>query len=130
MDVSWDDVRRVLAAIDSAPGEELELEVGDLRLVVLKRGQGAIRPATTPQDFELKSRAVGIFRRAAVQDGLAFVVDAGAVAQADEVLAAIEVLSETEPVRAPRAVEVVSLLVADGEFVEYGQPLMLLRPRS
>jgi biotin carboxyl carrier protein len=128
MYLGWDEVRQVLAAIDASPGEELELEVGELRVVVRKGRHGSGRAAPSARAFELTSPAVGIFRRAAVADGLAF-VGAGALTEPGEVLAAIEVLSEIEPVRAPGPVEVVSVLVPDGEFVEYGQPLMLLRPR-
>lgn len=133
MELSWDDVRQVLAAIDAAPLEELELEIGDLRLVVRKRAPG---PVGVPDprsrspvggEFELKAPAVGVFRRGALQDAILF-VEPGAVVQAGETLALIEVVREAHPVRAPETVEVVAVLVADGDFVEYGQPLMILRP--
>src|SRR5262245_17435991 len=126
MPLEWEDVRRVLAAIDASPGRELELEIGELRLVV-GRGPAPLTPDAA-DDFELRSPAVGLFRRAAVPDGLAMVAP-GALARADDVLAAVEVVDELEPVRAPRTVEVVRVLVDDGDFVEYGQPLMRLRPR-
>ena len=132
MDLNWNDVRQILAAIDAAPLEELELEIGDLRLVVRKRAPGPVgipEPRRAPGwgEFELKAPAVGVFRRGALQDAILF-VEPGAVVQAGETLALIEVIREAHPLPAPENVEVVAVLVADGDFVEYGQPLMILRP--
>jgi acetyl-CoA carboxylase biotin carboxyl carrier protein len=133
VDLHWDDVRQVLAVIDAAPLGELELEIGDLLLVVRKRAPGPVGVPEPPSrapvggEFELKAPAVGVFRRGALRDAILF-VEPGAVVQADEALALIEVVREAHPVRAPETVEVVAVLVADGDFVEYGQPLMILRP--
>src|SRR5262249_45827219 len=125
LELGWEDVRQVLAAIDATPLEELELEVGGLRLQVRKRapapGDGRASPASG-----LNAPAVGVFRRRGLDGGLLFVAP-GALVEAGEVRAVIEVFREIEPVRAPLALEVVAVLVADGDFVEYGQPLMLVR---
>jgi acetyl-CoA carboxylase biotin carboxyl carrier protein len=56
MDLSYDDVRQILKIIDASSVEELHLEIGDLKLVVRKRGARAEvvegdaspRPAATP----------------------------------------------------------------------------------
>ncbi|HEY7364518.1 MAG TPA: acetyl-CoA carboxylase biotin carboxyl carrier protein [Methylomirabilota bacterium] len=51
MDLSYDDVQKILKIIDGSSVEELHLEIGDLKLVVRKRGGTAeateFRPATT-----------------------------------------------------------------------------------
>ena len=129
MGLGWDEVRVVLAAIDAGPFEELELEVADLHVVVRKRrpgGQLAERSAGDAE-FELKSPAVGVLRRAPVRGGAPF-VSPGAIVRADDVLALVEVVREEQAVRAPASAQVVAVLVDDGEFVEYGRPLMILRP--
>jgi len=50
MDLSYDDVQKILKIIDGSSVEELHLEIGDLKLVVRKRGATAeateFRPAT------------------------------------------------------------------------------------
>ncbi|MGH7307824.1 MAG: hypothetical protein ACREK6_03940, partial [Candidatus Rokuibacteriota bacterium] len=52
MDLSYDDVQRILKIIDGSSVEELHLEIGDLKLVVRKRGATTeateFRPATAP----------------------------------------------------------------------------------
>jgi acetyl-CoA carboxylase biotin carboxyl carrier protein len=49
MDLSYDDVQKILKIIDGSSVEELHLEIGDLKLVVRKRGGAAeateFRPA-------------------------------------------------------------------------------------
>jgi biotin carboxyl carrier protein len=128
--LSWDDVRDVLRLIDASSLEELDLEIGDLRLVVRKRPAAApvpAGPAAREGQVELKSPAVGVFRRAA-PGGAAPFVGPGAIADADDLLALIEVAHETRAVSAPRRVRVMAILVEDGQFVEYSQPLMLVEP--
>jgi acetyl-CoA carboxylase biotin carboxyl carrier protein len=52
MDLSYEDVQRILKIIDGSSVEELHLEIGDFKLVVRKRGGGGgaeasdFRPAT------------------------------------------------------------------------------------
>jgi acetyl-CoA carboxylase biotin carboxyl carrier protein len=50
MDLSYDDVQKILAIIDGSSLEELHLEIGDFKLVVRKRGAGTeaceFHPAT------------------------------------------------------------------------------------
>jgi len=153
MELSWDDVRAILVAIDASPLEELELEVGDLRLVVRKRpspvrpapgggatiaagpsadlGAGAGGPAARGRagegEFELKAPSVGVFRRSPAGSGRRL-VEPGVLVSADEVLGLIEAAGEARDVRAPGTARLVVALVEDGEFVEYGQALMILRP--
>lgn len=132
MDLTWDEVRDVLRLIDEAPLEELELEIGDVRLVVRKRPAGAApaavtAPASREGQFELKSPTVGVFHPPPLRGAAPFVTP-GAIAEAGEVLALIAMLKEVRAVSAPRRVRVVAILVEDRQFVEYGQPLMLLEP--
>src|SRR5688572_8246489 len=53
MDLSYDDVEKILKIIDGSSVEELHLEIGDMKLVVRKRGAGAeateFRPAASAQ---------------------------------------------------------------------------------
>lgn len=41
MDLSYEDVQNILRIVDSSSLEELHLEIGDLKLIVRKRGAGA-----------------------------------------------------------------------------------------
>ena len=56
MDLSYEDVQNILKIIDASSLEELQLEIGDLKLVVRKRGAAATpdgaaaAPASLPAD--------------------------------------------------------------------------------
>jgi len=76
---------------------------------------------------EFKSPIVGTFYRKPAPDKEAF-VDRGARVRPDSVICIIEAMKVMNEIRAEISGEVVDILVKDGEAVEYGQPLFLIRP--
>jgi acetyl-CoA carboxylase biotin carboxyl carrier protein len=70
---------------------------------------------------------VGVFFRAP-QPGAPSFVEVGAQVEEGATLGLVEVMKMYNGVAAPTAGEVVEVLVANEEFVEYGQPLFRLRP--
>ena len=66
MDLSYDDVQNILKIIDASSLEDLRLEIGDLKLVVRKRGARAeASPETTPEATVAPPRAAPAPREAA-----------------------------------------------------------------
>lgn len=55
-------------------------------------------------------------------------VEIGDLVAANQQVAIVEAMKLMNPIVAPRPGRVVEILVADAESVEYGQPLILLRP--
>jgi acetyl-CoA carboxylase biotin carboxyl carrier protein len=72
------------------------------------------------------SPMVGTFYRSASPEAEPF-VDVGAKVTEDSVLCIIEAMKVMNEIRAERRGEVVEVLVENGEPVEFGQPLFLLR---
>lgn len=72
------------------------------------------------------SPMVGTFYRAASPEAKAFVMEGDAVA-ADATLCIIEAMKVMNEIKADRAGKIVQILVENGEAVEYGQPLFLIK---
>ena len=70
---------------------------------------------------------LGVFFRAP-QPGAPNFVEVGSHVEEGATLGLVEVMKMYNGVAAPTAGEVVEVLVANEEFVEYGQPLFRLRP--
>jgi acetyl-CoA carboxylase biotin carboxyl carrier protein len=82
----------------------------------------------TPEELHsLKSPTVGIFQRGRTPDGPPFVAEGDAV-EIGQVVGIIEVLRLMHEVHSDVAGEVVEITTGDREPVEYGQPLLLIRP--
>jgi acetyl-CoA carboxylase biotin carboxyl carrier protein len=73
------------------------------------------------------SPLVGTFYRASSPDADPF-VEVGAKVGPDSVLCIIEAMKVMNEIKAETRAEVVEILVENGEPVEYGQPLFLLKP--
>ena len=76
---------------------------------------------------EIKSPMVGTFYRAASPDADPFVDTADAITE-ESVVCIIEAMKVMNEIKAERAGAIKEILVADGEPVEYGQPLFLIEP--
>jgi len=76
----------------------------------------------------ITSPMVGTLYRAATPDTDVFVHE-GDIVTADTVVCIIEAMKVMNEVRAEVEGEVVSVLVENGESVEYGQPIMSIRPK-
>ena len=75
---------------------------------------------------EITSPMVGTFYRAPTPDADPFVSEGEEVAP-DTVVAIIEAMKLMNEIKAEVAGEVIGILVENGESVEYGQPLMVIR---
>jgi acetyl-CoA carboxylase biotin carboxyl carrier protein len=85
--------------------------------------------AAAPEDglVEVKSPLLGIYYRAPKPGEAAF-VEVGSRVEADTVIGIIEVMKLMNSARAGIAGEVVQILAQNGEMVEHGEVLMLVRP--
>ena len=76
---------------------------------------------------EIKSPLLGIFYRAPKPGEPAF-VEVGARVEADTVIAIVEVMKLMNSVSAGVSGEIVEIIGTNGELVEHGEALMLVRP--
>ena len=131
--------------------DEVEVEDGDLRIKLRKGGAAVAAPmmaapmpiahmpapagapaAPAPETVkdanlvEIKSPMVGTFYRASAPDSDPFVAEGDAV-HGDTVIAIIEAMKVMNEIKAEVEGEVVEVLVENGESVEFGQPLMIVR---
>ena len=83
----------------------------------------AAAPAGTP----ITSPMVGTFYRSPNPESEAF-VSVGSRISVDQTLCIIEAMKVMNEIRAEIAGEIVQVLVENGEPVEYGQPLFLVKP--
>jgi acetyl-CoA carboxylase biotin carboxyl carrier protein len=136
-DVGADELGELLRLLASSDVEELELEQDDARLVIRREpraGDGGGRtgavPAAEPdvsEPFVVTAPMVGIFRRSA--GGKAEPpLNEGDSVTAGQVVGAVEAMRMLNRVQSERAGVVARLLVHEGQPVEYGQPLLELRP--
>jgi hypothetical protein len=73
-----------------------------------------------------RSPTVGIFRACAL--GSPAKLEVGRQVAQDELLGQIEIGKAVEPVKAPAAGKLVSVLIEDGKPVQYGQALFFIQP--
>lgn len=128
---------RLLTILATTDVEELELELDGARLLVRRdprAEQPAPPPGASPDEaatstgpFVVTAPAVGIFRRSA--GGKAEPpVSEGDTVTVGQVVGAVEAMRILNRVQTERSGVVDRLLVQDGQPVEYGQGLLILRP--
>ena len=107
---------------------ELDVTFGTTRFSLRRPPATSRMPATNgtappvePSSLAITSPLVGIFRPS---------VDTGETVQPGQSIGAIEALGMPTSVDAPQGGTVEELLVHAGSPVEYGQPLLILRPAS
>jgi acetyl-CoA carboxylase biotin carboxyl carrier protein len=156
MPLSYDDISGLLKIIDSSSCEELILETSDIKLVVRKRSangadvrsapiyqsqaQAGSHVASTPAASSpatadgnqnsagaVRSPMVGTFYRAPSPDAPPF-VEVGSKVKEGDPLCIIEVMKLFTTVHAEFGGQVVKIAVENGEFVEYGQTLLVVTP--
>jgi acetyl-CoA carboxylase biotin carboxyl carrier protein len=142
------EVAEILRLLESSSFDELELEMGGVKLS-LKRGAGAASPAvpapqrsspppaaaaaqTQPAAAPLRGDEVtapllGTFYRAP-RPGAPPFVEPGSDVVEETVVGIIEVMKLMNTVRAGRRGRVTEMLAEDGALVEYGQPLLRVTP--
>ena len=92
-------------------------------------GHHAYAPAAAPAEPQgevFKSPMLGTFYRATSPDAEPF-VKAGDRVTADKTLCIIEAMKVMNEIKAEREFEVLEVLVKNGEPVEFGQPMFLIR---
>jgi acetyl-CoA carboxylase biotin carboxyl carrier protein len=148
--LSDEDVREILRIIAESPLEELRLETEGFSLYV-RRGTGgsarearedppASRPAEPPSPspspsasasrdgtVAIEAPMLGTFYRAPGPGEEPF-VEVGSAVDPDNTVCIIEVMKMMNSVNAGVAGTVVEVAAANGELVEYGQPLFYVRP--
>ena len=82
-----------------------------------------------PDTVEVVSPMVGTFYRTPAPDADPFVSEGESVS-ADTVICIIEAMKVMNEIKAEADGEVVKILVENGESVEYGQPLMVIRQKN
>jgi acetyl-CoA carboxylase biotin carboxyl carrier protein len=142
------EVAEILMLLESSSFDELELQIGDVKLN-LRRSGGAASPAraappapapisapataaSAPEPLrgdEVVAPILGTFYRAPKPGAPPF-VEVGSDVEADTVIGIIEVMKLMNSVRAGRNGRVTELLVGDGTLVEYGQPLLRVSQTS
>ena len=118
MSLTAKDVAEIMRLLDESSFDALELESGDLKLSLRRGSDGAA---------DIPSPLLGVFYRAP-KPGEAPFVEVGSVVEEDTVIAIIEVMKLMNSVRAGVKGEVVEILAENGALVEYGEPLMRVRP--
>ena len=154
-DLSYDDVRKILAMLDTSTLDEVHLEIGDFKLDVRRRGSPAASPHTgvapvpaqadnTAQSsaaesvakpalqlaqgqFALVAPMLGTFYRAPSPGAPSF-VEIGSVVAANDTLCIIEVMKLMNTIKTERPGRVVAILAENATMVEYGQPLIVFEP--
>lgn len=151
MALSHEDVQRLLQLLDASQFDELQLESDGVRLLLRRGGAGdfssppapsamssaaapAPAPAVTPAAPQAAAGLVDV--RApmlgtwycAPKPGADPFVAVGQAVEADSAVGIIEVMKLMNSIVAGVAGIVVEVLVRDGQFVEYDQPLLRVRP--
>jgi biotin carboxyl carrier protein len=122
--LSADDLAVLLESFESSEWTELVLSLDGVRLELTKPdaqrpapAESADQPEPAPGPHQVRSPSVGVFHpQAAVGDTVG----------PDDVLASLQVLKLTLDVRAGANGTVQSMHAADGDMVEYGQPLFTI----
>jgi acetyl-CoA carboxylase biotin carboxyl carrier protein len=145
MALTHDEVREILAIIDSSAPAEIQVQTDGFSLhVVIGDGvRSGARPeppappaaaatpqAATPQAAGLEtieSPMLGTFYRAESPGSDPF-VEVGGVVEADTVVCIIEVMKMMNSVTAGVAGTVAAVLPENGQLVEFGEPLFRVEP--
>ena len=151
MGLSHDDVQRLLQLLDASQFDELRLESDGVKLLLRRRGAGddgaapplvaatasrqpdpppsapAIASAPAPGLVEVRAPMLGTWY-AAPKPGAEPYVAVGRAVDADSAVGIIEVMKLMNSIAAGVAGIVVEILVRDGQFVEFDQPLLRVRP--
>ena len=156
MTLTHEDVRQILSIIEASSFDSIEIRIGDVSLAASKSGPLVARQAAPPvlapapqpapatpvsaphqktedrhEDglVEIKAPIVGIFY-VAPEPGAAPFVEEGDRIDADTTVGIIEVMKVFNSIRAETSGTVVRRLVEDGAFVEFHQPILLIRPET
>ena len=136
-----DELGELLRVLGDSDVEELELEQDGARLLIRRDPTVGIEawglgvgeaspisepPTASPQSWVVTSPSVGVFRRSAGGPSEPPVHEGDSVT-AGQVVGAVEAMRVLNRVQSEQGGVVEQLLVQDGQPVEYGQPLLVIR---
>jgi acetyl-CoA carboxylase biotin carboxyl carrier protein len=141
------DIDRIMALLDASHFDRLSLEIDGLKLDLARSGAApaapkpapvvapgpaatppmAARAAREPGLIEVTSPLLGIYYRAP-RPGEPPFVEIGARVEPETIIGIIEVMKLMNTARAGVSGEVVEIVARNGELVEHGELLMLVRP--
>lgn len=154
MELDFNELRELLAAINQTDIAEFTLKNGDFELVLRKGGHNSAAPLLAPPPspppaapaplpptpihppavsplatglVEVSSPMVGTFYRSPAPDEAPF-VDTGDRVRVGQTVCIIEAMKLMNEIEAEVAGEIVEILVSNGDPVEYGQILMRVNP--
>ena len=160
MELTEEDVIEILKLFENSKFDFLQLEQGERKITVSKGGYvpaggaapvapAASRPQVATSQHAAPSQAAAKAEPAAATDGLVPVtapmvgkfyaaaspsdppyVEVGSKVTAGATVGLIEVMKVFASIKTETAGVIERILVTNGEFVEFGQPLFLLRPDS
>jgi len=146
------DVAEIVRVLEESSFDTLELEINGMQLRLRRSGAGGSAGGSAPQTTappmqqtpppaaasavpasagpvgatSIPAPLLGIFYRAPKPGEPPF-VQVGDRVRADSIIGIIEVMKLMNTVRAGHEGEIVEISAANGELVEYGQPLLWLR---
>src|SRR6266571_1141483 len=135
MELSEDDVLHILKLIDESKFDYFQLEVGELKITVSKGDPIPIagaaqtaKPVTVPEGMlSITAPLLGTFY-VAPEPGAPPFVKIGQQITEDTTVGLIEVMKVFSSVRATVKGTIVELVVQNGQFVEFGQTLFIVKP--
>jgi acetyl-CoA carboxylase biotin carboxyl carrier protein len=150
MSLTAKDVEEILRLLEESQFDRLNLEIDGIKIELARdtarpkseRPAKAPRPVPAPAApppakkqrqsteqglVEVKSPLLGVFYRAPKPGEPPF-VEVGSTVAEDSVIGIVEVMKLMNSARAGVAGEVVEILGENGELVEHGEVLMLVRP--
>lgn len=151
MSLTAKDVEEIMKLLDSSSFDRLSLEVDGMKIELERSGAAprprperpvppasaapaapaaqarTVRASTQDGLVEIKAPLLGIFYRAPKPGEPPF-VDVGAKVTDETVIGIVEVMKLMNSVAAGVTGEVVEILGQNGELVEHGEALMLVRP--
>jgi acetyl-CoA carboxylase biotin carboxyl carrier protein len=146
-------VRELLAILNQTDIEELSLKSSDFELTIRKGSSSiSVQPAATPVApaslaaavstaaapavpvvdkswVEVTSPMVGTFYRSPAPDEPSF-VDVGDTIRKGQTICIIEAMKLMNELEAEVSGEIMEILVENGKPIEFGQPLMRVKPGS
>lgn len=149
--IDADLLKQLATLISESDLAEMEIEKGDLRIRMVRQnnvhapaprsampaiagdGAGQPYPASAPSlavavednPGTVKSPMVGTVYRRPTPDAKSF-VEVGAAVKAGDKILLVEAMKTFNEIVAPRSGTVTSILVEDGQPVEYGEPLLVI----
>jgi len=152
MSLTAKDVEEIMKLLEGSTFDRLSLEVDGMKLELERGSAVALRPARTAPApkaattiapapagkarqstevglVEVKSPLLGIYYRAPKPGEPPF-VEVGSKVDTETVIGIVEVMKLMNSVHAGVKGEVVEILGANGELVEHGELLLLVRPEA